>query len=116
MKAKNNSQAESLSDIPKTGRIGRFAKILEKEVNEDVLIKIMHGFAEYNSLKSDSKASWWKNTIENMETELGKKKSITIMSACGEKCCGKGQRKTAKRLMNESKSIEEFSIKSVNMK
>lgn len=108
MKKENNSQAKTLFDIPRTGRIGRFAKILEKEVNEDVLIKIMHGFAEYNSLKPDKKASWWKNTIENMETELGKKKSITIMNSCGAKCCGKGQRKTAKRLMNESNSIEEF--------
>ena len=43
-----------------------------------------------------------------MESELGNKKSITIMNACGEKCCGKGQRKPAKRLMNESKSVEEF--------
>ena len=50
------SQAESLSDIPKTGRIGRFAKILEKEVNEDILKKIMQGSDKYNSLKPDKKA------------------------------------------------------------
>ena len=108
MKTKPNSQVKSLSDIPKTGRIGRFAKILEKEVNEDILKKIMKGSDKYNSLKPDKKALWWKNSIENMENELGKKKSATIMNACGEKCCGKGQRKTAKRLMNESKSVEEF--------
>ncbi len=108
MKAKNNSQAESLSDIPKTGRIGRFVKLLNKGVNEDILRIIMQGSDKYTSLKADKKALWWKNSIENMESELGKKKSITIMSACGEKCCGKGQRKTARRLMNESKSIEEF--------
>ncbi len=33
MKIKSNS------DIPRTGRIGRFAKILEKEVTENILIK-----------------------------------------------------------------------------
>ncbi|MCK5147356.1 hypothetical protein KAR48_11405 [bacterium] len=108
MKTKNNFQAEALSDIPKTGRIGRFAKILEKEVSEDTLKKIMQDSDKYNSLKPDKKALWWKNSIENMESELGKIKSITIMNACGEKCCGKGQRKTARRLMNESKSVEEF--------
>ena len=30
------------------------------------------------------------------------------MKICGSKCCGKGLRKTAKRLMDESGSIEEF--------
>ena len=108
MKTKNNLQATSLFDIPKTGRIGRLAKILENEVNEDVFKKIMRGSDKYNSLKPDKKALWWKNSIEGMENELGKEKSISIMNACGEKCCGKGQRKTAKRLMNESKSVEEF--------
>lgn len=108
MKTKSNFQAKSLSNIPKTGRIGRFAKILKKEVNEDILLKIMQGSDKYNLLKPDKKALWWKNAIENMENELGKEKSITIMNACGEKCCGEGQRKTAKRLMKESKSVEEF--------
>ena len=108
MKTKSNFQVKSLSNIPKTGRIGRFAKILEKEVNEDILLKIMQGSDKYNLLKPDKKALWWKNAIENMENELGKEKSITIMNACGEKCCGEGQRKTAKRLMKESKSVEEF--------
>jgi len=108
MKAKSNFQIRPLSNIPRTGRIGRFAKILEKETNEDILLKIMQGSDKYNLLKPDKKALWWKNAVENMENELGKEKSITIMNACGEKCCGKGQRKTAKRLMNESRSLEEF--------
>jgi hypothetical protein len=103
-----NTKKKSISDIPKTGRIGRFARILEKRVNENILLKIMKGSTEYNSFKPDKKAFWWKNAIETMEGELGKEKSIEIMNACGEKCCGIGQRRTAKKLMNESKSIEEF--------
>ncbi len=102
MKIKSNS------DIPRTGRIGRFAKILEKEVTENILIKIMQDSDTYVLLKPDKKALWWKGAIEKMESEIGKTKSITIMNACGDKCCGKGQRKTAKRLMDESNSIEEF--------
>lgn len=106
----NDKKAKSF-DIPRGGRIGRFAKILEKEVVEEILIKIMQGSDEYNSLKPDKKASWWKNAIEIMENELGKEKSIKIMNACGAKCCGKGQRNTAIRLMNESKTIEDFLYK-----
>ncbi|MCD4752855.1 MAG: hypothetical protein K8R40_07285 [Anaerolineaceae bacterium] len=108
MKTERNFQVKSLSNIPRTGRIGRFAKILEKEVNEDVLVKIMRGSDKYNSLKPDKKALWWKKAIDNMENELGKENSISIMNACGEKCCGTGQRKIAKRIMNESNSLEEF--------
>ncbi len=105
---KNNSLAESLANIPKTGRIGRFAKILENRVDENKFLKIMKGSSEYNSLKPDKKALWWKNAVEVMENELGKDVAVEVMNACGEKCCGKGQRKIAKKLMDESKSIEEF--------
>jgi hypothetical protein len=103
-----DTQNESISDIPRTGRIGRFAKILEKRVGENTFLKIMKGSAKYNSYNSEKKASWWKNATETMESELGKNISIDIMRSCGEKCCGKGQRKTAVKLMNESASIEEF--------
>ena len=81
MKTERNFQVKSLSNIPRTGRIGRFAKILEKEVNEDVLVKIMRGSDKYNSLKPDKKALWWKKAIDNMENELGKENSISIMNA-----------------------------------
>lgn len=104
-------QINSLLNIPKGGRIGRFAKILAREAKEDILIKIMQGSENYNSLKPEKKASWWQNAVENMENELGKEKSIEIMNACGAKCCGKGQRNTAKKLMNESKSIDDFLLK-----
>ncbi|MCP4135134.1 MAG: hypothetical protein GY754_29460 [bacterium] len=103
-----NKQKTIVSKLPKNGRIGRFVKILEKEVKEDVLMKIMDGSEKYESLKPEKKASWWGNAIENMENELGREKSVEIMNACGAKCCGKGQRKTAKRLMDESSSMEEF--------
>jgi phage antirepressor YoqD-like protein len=105
MENKSSSLAKSLSYIPKTGRIGRFAKILQKEVNEDILFKIIQDSDKYSSLKPEKKALWWKNSVEKMENELGKVKSVKIMSSCGEKCCGKGQRKTAKKLMDASKSV-----------
>ncbi len=99
---------EGSQDIPKTGRIGRFAKIVESKTAKGSYLKIMEKSGEYSKYKSAEKARWWNRAVERLENELGKDKAIEIMRACGRRCCGKGQRKTAKRLMNESSSVEEF--------
>ncbi len=97
--------------IPRTGRIGRFANIIEKEHGEKVLIKVMEESDRYNSFKIPEKSNWWKNAVERLEKEIGQNKAEEIMRLCGERCCGKGIRKTAKRLMSESGSLEEFLVK-----
>ena len=99
---------EDLHNIPKTGRIGRFAKIVKSKTAKDSYIRIMEKSDEYNKYKPDEKALWWKNAVERLENELGIDRAIEIMRTCGSKCCGQGQRKTAKRLMNESSSLEDF--------
>ena len=99
------------TNIPKTGRIGRFVKIIEKELGEEILVKVIQDSENYKTYKSSEQAAWWKSTIEKMEKELGTKKTIEIMRLCGQKCCGTGTRKSAKRLMDDSKSIEEFLAK-----
>ena len=99
---------EDISKIPRTGRIGRFAKIVEKTTNQDSFVRIMEKSDEYSKYKPEKKALWWKNAIARLENELGKESATEVMRNCGSKCCGKGQRKTAKRLMDESSSIEDF--------
>ena len=94
--------------IPKIGRIGRFAKIIEKEVGQEALIRIMQDSDIYESFKPEKKAAWWMCAVDRLEKEIGHQKSIEIMQACGSKCCSQGHRKTAKRLMSESNSIQEF--------
>ncbi len=111
MKKEKHQIAEDKQNIPKTGRIGRFAKILENETKDAEFLRIMHKSAEYGKYKPEEKALWWKNTVETLEDTLGTEKAIDIMKTCGSKCCGKGQRKTAQRLMQESSSIEEFLVK-----
>ena len=96
------------TDIPKTGRIGRFAKIIEKDLGEDLLLEVMQDSDKYASFKAPEKAAWWSSAVERLEKVAGNEKAIDIMTQCGQKCCGLGMRKTAKRLMNESKSMEEF--------
>ena len=104
--------------MPKTGRIGRFVKILEKEISKDIMINILQDSDKYNSYRASKKAEWWKNTINRMEKELGTEKTKEILSICGSRCYGQGHRKTVRKKFEESKTIEEFldkiSIKGVN--
>ena len=101
--------------IPKTGRIGRFAKILKKEVPEDLFLKLLKDSENFSSFSSSKKAEWWKNTIIRMENELGTERTKEIMAICGSKCCGLGHRKTVRKKFEESDSMEEF-LKKISAK
>ena len=103
-----NEAKATLSNIPRTGRIGRFVRVLEDQVGEEELLFIIEGSQNYDSFQPEQKAQWWKDTVSRMEATLGKEKSVSVMTACGAKCCGSGQRKTATRLMSESDSIEDL--------
>ena len=102
--------------IPRTGRIGRFAKIIEKDLGESVLLDVMQDSDKYSSFKALKKAEWWKHAVERLEKGVGGEKAIEVMRSCGRKCCGQGIRKTAKRLKDESKSMEEFLENASTMK
>jgi len=108
MNSGNESVETRVSRIPRTGRIGRFAKIVEEETSQDILLEIMQDSENYKSYKPAEKAAWWRAAIERLEKAVGRESAIEIMKSCGRKCCGRGQRNTAKRLMAESGSIEEF--------
>ncbi len=96
------------NQIPKTGRIGRFAKIVEKMTDKDSFIRIMQDSPGYDNLKPNETAEWWRKAVERLENEVGTDKSVTVMRICGSKCCGSGQRETAKRMMAESSSLIDF--------
>jgi hypothetical protein len=94
--------------IPASGRIGRFAKNVKSKTSEELYLKILEDSDEYANYKSERKALWRKHAVEKMEFETGTENAVEVMQKCGSKCCGNGQRKTAKRLMNESNSVAEF--------
>jgi len=96
------------NQIPKTGRIGRFAKIVEKMTDKDSFIKIMQDSPGYDSFQPTETAEWWRKTVGRLESEIGTDKSVAVMRACGSKCCGNGQRETAKKMMAESSSLIDF--------
>jgi hypothetical protein len=102
------------NNVPKTGRIGRFAKIIDEDLGEDIMLEVMKDSDKYSSLKAPQKAEWWRTAIKRLENKVGNEKAIKIMNICGDRCCGQGNRKTAKRLMDESTSLEEFLVKVSN--
>lgn len=106
---KSRSNEHQPPKIPKTGRIGRLARSIEKEANRSVLLKVMQDTDEYESTSSYAiKAAWWKGAVEQLEKLVGKETTVRIMENCGRQCCGATHRKHAKQFMSESKSIEEF--------
>ena len=72
-------------DIPRTGRIGRFAKIIEKDLGESVLLDVMQESDKYSSLNTPEKAEWWKSAVDRLEKGVGNEKAIEIMKSCGRK-------------------------------
>ena len=95
-------------NVPRTGRIGRFIRLVESKTSEDTFWKVVEYSEEYGKYKPEKKAERSKNSVEKLEDEAGTGKAIDIMKTCGSKCCGKGNRETAKRLWRESSSIDEF--------
>ena len=61
--------------IPKTGRIGRFAKIVKREVPKELMIKILQDSYKYGTFSRSKKAERWKNTVIRMENILGIEKT-----------------------------------------
>ena len=101
----------SEDNIPRTGRIGRFVKILEKEVSKDVMLKILQDSDKYNLYNAHKRAEWWKDAIIRMEKGIGVEKTKKILGKCGSKCCGQGHRNTVRKKFESSNSIEEFLVK-----
>ncbi|NHJ02316.1 MAG: hypothetical protein EAX86_09295 [Candidatus Heimdallarchaeota archaeon] len=102
-------KTQEFSQLPKTGRIGRFAKILQQETSNTVVFRIMKDAHVYTSTSNNRiKASWIKGAIKRLEIELGAENGQKIMESCGRMCCGTTTRKRVKTLMGESNNIPEF--------
>ena len=94
--------------LPQTGRIGRFIRILKQQVGADAAAEILYDAAKYDSLKPNEKSNWWNRTVGETERRIGTGATIAIMRACGSKCCGAGQRNTARRLYQAAGTIHRF--------
>lgn len=116
LKSRNSHDEPHLSKIPKTGRLGRWAKMIEEETNRDVVEKVMQGVDTIRSTSNyAAKAAWIQGAVERLETLVGEKTAMKIMENCGRKCCGPTSRAHAKKILSRSQSIEEF-IEQLNKK
>ena len=99
--------SRSNAAFPKSGKIGNLAKNIQQETNRDVVLEVMRNVGKFEStFDRAEKAEWIKGAIERLEKQVGKKTAIKIMENCGIDCCRKHAR--YKKLIKESKSIEEF--------
>jgi predicted hydrocarbon binding protein len=94
--------------IPRTGRIGRLAQIIEKETDKSTLYSILKDVHEFKSYTYPQKAAYLKKVITQLENITGKGMAKEIMKHCGQRCCGKTSRNRARELMEESESLDEF--------
>lgn len=105
---RHNSNDKKVN-IPTTGRIGRLAQVIEKELGRQILLTVMKDVEQYTLTNDYSKkAAWIKTVIERLEELVGREKTREIMKQCGRRCCGVTTRKKAKKLMQESSSIQEL--------
>jgi hypothetical protein len=95
-------------ELPRTGRIGRFARKLAEATDEKTARKIMRGFGEYPGLSNQEKSEWWKAMVERSKDIIGKDKTVEVLTSCGKMCCGITSRKRAKQAMAESGNLEEL--------
>ena len=101
-------KAKPKSELPTSGRIGRFAQFLIAIGGENAALKIIRGIESYDKVKAPEKAAWWDITMVRMEKTLGREKALEVMQSCGRKCCGAQTRSRAKALYRESSSIADF--------
>lgn len=100
------------TEIPTTGRIGRFARVLKATVSENDYLEVMRGSESFKEKNLKEKAEWWRKAMQRFDSLSGAETAEDVMRECGRRCCNTGNRKTATRLMAESKNMEDFLEKS----
>lgn len=99
--------------IPKSGRIGRLAKHIEKEAGRSIVELAMKDADTFAKANPAGKAEWLKGAIERLENAVGEDKARKIMESSGRMCCGATCRKRAQQAVRGAQSINEI-VKRLN--
>lgn len=98
-----------MSKLPTTGRIGRIARAIEKEIDRKTAEKVMRGVEGCVSTSSyPKKAKWVREMVVRLEDRVGPEKAKSIMESCGRKCCGVTSRKRAKACASKAKTLQQL--------
>ena len=84
--------------FPKTGRIGRFAKKVKKELSKELMMKILRDSDKYASFSPSEKADWWRNAIIRMENEIDTEKTGNIGILWKQMLWGRSQKNCQKEI------------------
>lgn len=100
---------EPIPFIPKTGRIGHLAEIIEQQAGHEILLAVMQEAENFTSTSSyPRKAAWIREMIQRLEGLAGVEKATMMMRECGRGCCGERRAQSARQWWESSTSLEEF--------
>ncbi len=92
--------------IPSVGNLGRIAKNIAEEINEEMLNAMFQDYSP--SLSGANRAQWVLRMIQRLEREIGHESTINILEQSGRQSCSIHFKNTVKKLKNESDSIKSF--------
>jgi hypothetical protein len=95
-------------DYQETGRFGRITKSLRKNGFENNLEEILFDSIHFTNLKKKDQTQYVGTVVKRMEQLIGEDKTRMVLFECGKNCCGKSWTDFAKRIYNNSDSIENF--------
>lgn len=91
-----------------TGRFGRITKSLRKNGFENSMEDILFDSNDFKNLKKKEQTKYVGTVVKRMEQIIGKDNTKKVLFECGKNCCGKSWSDFAKRIYNNSDSIESF--------
>lgn len=92
--------------IPNSGNLGRIAKNIVEEINEEVLNEMFQDYS--TSLSGTKRAQWVLKMIQKLEQKVGLETTIKILELSGRQSCSNHFKNTVKKLMNDSDSMKTF--------
>ncbi len=91
-----------------TGRFGRITKHLRKLGFETEMEPILHDSGGFNKLKKADQTKYVEVVVDRMVKHVGLENTERVLYECGAQCCGKSWSQFAKRIWEDSVSMEEF--------
>lgn len=91
-----------------TGRFGRITKHLRKLGHEGEMESILHDSGGFARLKKAEQVKYVDVVVGRMVEAIGPQEAERVLYECGAQCCGKSWSAFARRIWDESATVEEF--------
>ena len=91
-----------------TGRFGRITKHLRKQGFELEMADILYDSKSFAGLSKTDQTKYVETVLHRMIKIIGIESTEKILFECGSQCCGKSWSNFAKRIWDNSKSLDDF--------